>query len=100
MSTDLKYPRCTFCPNRHDPKEQCGETGPEMLRRVVRVLDWTHGDAVDPFTAEECLNIVRACWGSKWDILPDNLTREELKYAARHGSLSVRCNARLDKELA
>lgn len=92
--------RCRYCPHDHALGAEHGETGPETLRRAVSVLDMTHGDAVDPFTAEECLNIVRACWASPWDVFPDNLTREERQYAAEHGKLSDACNARLDRELA
>ena len=75
------------------------ESGPEELRRIVNCLDFTREDALDGFTAEQCVRIVRAVRACKWDIFPDNLTRDELEHAAEHGTLSEECNARLDREL-
>jgi hypothetical protein len=75
------------------------ETGAEELRRIVSVLDHTTEGALDPFTAEELLRIVRACWTSAWDIVLDELTLAERRYAAKHGALSVSCTKRLDREI-
>jgi hypothetical protein len=72
------------------------ETGAEQLRRIVAVLNGSRESALDPFTAEELLRIVRACWTSPWDIYPDNLTFDELKFAAKHSKLSAACKRRLD----
>lgn len=74
------------------------ETGAEELRRIVRVLNSTSESALDAFTAEELLRIVRACWASPWDMFPDTLTFEERKYAAKHGKLSAACNRRLERD--
>jgi len=75
------------------------ETGAEELRRMVSTLNMSAETAVDPFTAEQVIRIVRACWASPWDLLPDMLTLAERRYAAKHGKLSDACNRRLDKEM-
>jgi hypothetical protein len=76
------------------------ETGAEELRRIVSCLNSSTEGAVDDFTAEEVIRIVRACWSSPWDIWPDNLTDGERKYAAKHGALSKACCKRLDREMS
>lgn len=91
--------RCVYCPHRHAPGEPHGKTGAEELRHIVNLLDMSREGASDPFNAEELIRIVRACLASEWDILPDNLTLAERKYAAKHGKLSAAANRRLDKEL-
>jgi hypothetical protein len=78
------------------PKRE--ETGIEELRHAARVSEW-NSDAFDGYTAEECLNAIRACWRSGWDILPDALLASERAHAAVHGKLSEECLARLEKEL-
>jgi hypothetical protein len=75
------------------------ETGIEELRRIVAAANWARESAFDGFTAEECVRLVRACWGSKWDILPDHLLHEERLEAARTGKLSEACEERLDHDL-
>ena len=75
------------------------ETGIEELRRIVRAADMTREAAFDGFTAEECMRLVRACWGSQWDILPDELLHEERLEAAKTGKLSAACEERLDRDL-
>jgi hypothetical protein len=76
------------------------ETGMEELRRIVRVANMTNESAFDSFTAEQCIKLIRACWASKWDILPDDLTGVERGYAAVHGVLSEECTLRLEKALS
>lgn len=75
------------------------ETGAEELRRVVSVLNSSTEAAVDDFDTEQVIRIVRACWGSEWDIYPDNLTASERRYAAKHGALSQACVKRLDRDM-
>jgi hypothetical protein len=75
------------------------ETGIEELRRIVAAANWAREAAFDGFTAEECVRLVRACWGSKWDILPDELLHEERLEAAKTGKLSAECEDRLDRDL-
>ena len=76
------------------------ETGAEELRRMVSALNMSTESAVDPFSAEQVIRIVRACWASPWDLLPDMLTLAERRYAAKHGKLSDACARRLDREMA
>ena len=75
------------------------ETGVEELRRIVRVANMTTESAFDGLTVEECVRLVRACWKSKWDILPDDLTFEERRKAADTGRLPEACEDRLDRDL-
>ena len=75
------------------------ETGAEELRRIVSALGMSAETAVDPFTAEQVIRIVRACWSSPWDLLPDMLTDSERWHAAKHGRLSAACVRRLDREM-
>ena len=74
-------------------------TGIEEMRLLVQNAGYCVESTFDDFTAEQLLKIFRACWASEWDLYPDVLTRAELRYAAKHGKLSDRCNARLDREL-
>lgn len=72
-------------------------TGAEELRRIVNVLDRTNEGALDPYTAEQLIRIVRAIWGQPWDIYPDQLTRDELDHAAEYGTVSVETLTRLER---
>jgi hypothetical protein len=76
-----------------------GESGIEELRRVAGVSERCREGAIDRYSAEECLNLFRACWRSVWDLYPDELTDEERDYAAKHGVLSEKCLIRLSNEL-
>jgi len=80
-------------------KSEAGETGIEELRRAARMSGYGRESAYDGFTAEECLNMMRACWDSGWDIFPDALTPEERRGAARNGKLSDRALGRLERDL-
>ena len=84
------------CKSKSRPGE---ETGVEELRRVADISKYGTESSYDGFTAEQCLNMFRACWASVWDILPDVLTLTERRAAARSGKLSVRCLARLERVL-
>lgn len=75
------------------------ETGAEELRKIVRVLNNTREGALDGFTAEELIRIVRACLASPFDITPDYLHYNEARHAIRYQKLSPRCLARLEKAL-
>lgn len=75
------------------------ETGAEELRRVVRACNLTREDALSGFSAEQVLRLMRACWASPWDILPDALTEDERAAAAARGTLSPECVARLERDL-
>ena len=74
------------------------ETGIEELRRVVRAASMCRESAFDGFSAEECVRMIRACWTSKWDVLPDDLLPEERYEAAATGKLPEEAEARLDAE--
>ncbi len=80
-------------------KSMQGESGFEELRRAANVSGWARESVYEGFTAEECLNMLRACWTCEWDVLPDGLTDEERRGAARSGKLTARCLKRLDREL-
>lgn len=71
------------------------ERGVQELRRAARASEITRESAFDGCTAEQCLNLLRACWRSGWDILPDELTQEERAESAQSGLLSVAAQARL-----
>lgn len=55
--------------------------------------------AFDGRTAEQCIALMRACWDSEWDILPDDLTYGERMYAGLMGKLSDECKSRLARDL-
>jgi hypothetical protein len=74
--------------------------GVEELRRLAGASGWHREWAWEGFTAEEVLNILRAISASRWDVMADQLTWEERRYAAEHGRLSEECDHRLDEELA
>jgi hypothetical protein len=74
------------------------ETGIEELRRVVRAANMTTESAFDTYTAEQVILVMRACWASGWDILPDDLLASERAHAAVHGVLSEECLARLKEK--
>jgi len=82
-----------------ESKSMADESGIEELRRAANVSGWARESVYDGFTAEECLNMIRACWACEWDVLPDGLTDEERRGAARRGKLSARCLKRLDRDL-
>lgn len=78
--------------------DEHGETGVQELRRIACITESTRESAFDGYTAEQCINMMRACWRSDWDILPDALTDAEREYAARYGFLSGPAMRRLKKE--
>jgi hypothetical protein len=84
---------------RESGNDMRGESGIEELRRAARMSGYARESAYEGFTAEECLAMIRACWDSGWDILPDALTPEERDYAAKHGKLSARTQKRLQRVL-
>lgn len=71
------------------------ESGADELRRVVRLLNASREDAVDGFTAIECVRLAQACLASPWDLTPDELTRHERTQAAARGKLSAAAVRRL-----
>ena len=56
-------------------KSMQGESGIEELRRAANVSGWARESVYEGFTAEECLNMLRACWTCEWDVLPDGLRK-------------------------
>jgi hypothetical protein len=64
-----------------------GETGAQELRRVVSCLNSCAESAIDAFTAEEIIKLVRACWASGWDIWPDNLTDAQVAAVLETGEV-------------
>ena len=74
------------------------ETGAERLRRIVRCLDWNRESALDGFGVIELIRIVEAIWALDSDVVDvmiDELSPAERKFAARHGRLSKECERRL-----
>lgn len=59
------------------PTNDDHESGADELRRMVRVLNMCREDAIDGYTAEELVILVRACWASDWDVLPDDLSEAQ-----------------------
>ena len=76
------------------------ENGIDELRTLLNILNNSRDSALEHFTAEQLINIARACRASEWDITLEYLMFNERKYAAEHGTLSKECVARLDKELS
>jgi hypothetical protein len=74
--------------------------GVEELRRLADATGYHKEWAWEGFTAEEVLNIMRAISASRWDVMADQLTWEERRYAAKHVKLSDECDLRIEKELA
>lgn len=61
-------------------------SGAEQLRRAVNLLDSNKEDFNEEYTAEELLKIVRACWLSEWDVMPDEWTQSQVEAAIAHGT--------------
>lgn len=78
---------------------RANETGVEELRRIANATRNCRESCFDGFTAVQVLQMVRACWRTPWDILPDELTRDEREYAAAEGKVSNACMVRLKREL-
>ncbi len=57
------------------------ESGAEKLRRVVRHLNHCRESAIDGFSAEQLLILVRAVWASGWDVWIDQLTEDQCRAA-------------------
>jgi hypothetical protein len=55
------------------------ETGADELRRIVRVLGCSRESALDGFTSEQLIAIVRACWASGWDVYVDDLSSDQCR---------------------
>lgn len=75
------------------------ETGVEELRRIASASSMCRESCFDGFSANECMKMIRACWGSGWDILPDDLTPEERRFCSEHGRLPDFACVRLEEEL-
>lgn len=73
--------------------------GIEDLRRFADISTHTTESVWDGFTVFECVNILAAMCSDEqpYDIYADALTREELKYAAKHGKCSAKCLKRLER---
>jgi hypothetical protein len=82
-----------------ESQSRANETGIEELRRVARVSSMCKESCFDGYTAEQCIKMIRACWMSGWDILPDDLTHEERVFAATYGRLPDFAMTRLEKAL-
>ena len=64
------------------------ETGIQELRKLVNMANNTREDALDGFTAEELVKLLRACRDLNLEVLPDQLQPWERRYAAKHGKVS------------
>jgi len=69
--------------------------GVEELRRAVRLFDGCNESFNWPatrhvWTAEELVNIARACWASGWDVWPDQWPPVLARIAARKGADAAR----------
>jgi hypothetical protein len=73
-------------------------TGAEVLRCAVSLCNASRESTFDDLTAEEVINLCRACWASDWDVYPDNLRASERKYAARHAKLPAAAEARFERD--
>lgn len=77
-------------------ESRANETGIEELRRIAKASEMCTESCFDMFSAAECIKLIRACWGSGWDILPDELTHEERVFASIHGRISDAARVRLE----
>lgn len=80
-------------------RSRSGETGIEELRRAARASSMCRESCFDGYNAEQCLKMIRACWGSGWDVLPDDLTHAERVFCAEHGRMPDFAMVRLEKDL-
>jgi len=53
------------------------ESGADEMRRAVRVLGCCRETDLEPYTAEQLLKLVRACWASGWDVYVSDLSAEQ-----------------------
>lgn len=74
------------------------KTGAEVLRIAVSLCNSSRESCFDDLTAEQVLNLARACWASEWDVYPDSLTDRERRTAARTGKLPVSAEKRFDRD--
>lgn len=58
----------------------------DELRTAVRIIDAMHETFNQAYTAQELLRLVRVCWSSGWDILPDQWTTEQCGAALVDGT--------------
>lgn len=63
------------------------ETGAEELRRISHVLGCCRESALDAFTAEQLVTLVRACWASGWDVYVDDLSQDQCTAALELGEI-------------
>ncbi len=59
-------------------------SGPEVLRRAVRILNNCNESAIEDFTAVELLKLCDACMRSDWVCSPDELDDQQAQEAL-HG---------------
>jgi hypothetical protein len=64
------------------------ETGIEELRALVSMAGWTRESAFDGFDAIQTVRLLQACRKLDLEVLPDQLTRDERREAARTGVVS------------
>jgi hypothetical protein len=61
-------------------------SGPDQIRRMTNTINMCKEDFNQEYSAEELMKIVRACWLSEWDILPDQWTQQQIDAALEHGT--------------
>jgi hypothetical protein len=62
-------------------------SGPEVLRRAVKLVDSCREDFNIEYTSEELIRLAKICWLSAWDILPDNWTQEQIDRALAYDTI-------------
>lgn len=72
--------------------------GMDELRSLVNYGNHSNEDAFSGFGLEETVRLLRACLALNLETLPDMLTRDERKYAAKHGKVSTECLRRLYRQ--
>jgi hypothetical protein len=58
-------------------------SGIEILRRTVKLFDSNAESFNLEYSAEELIQIARACWESGWDCWPDAWTKEQVEKAIK-----------------
>ena len=71
------------------------KTGIEKLRELVNMAGWTRESAFDGFDVLQTVRLLQACAALDLETLPDQLTEEERRAAARTGKVSTRTLRRL-----
>lgn len=75
------------------------ESGIEELRKLIKLANNTNECVFDGLSIHAIVFLLQACRKSTWDITPDDLTEDEIRFAVINGKLSTECLERLERDL-